>query len=288
MQTSADSPTIVFAVCHPDDEALWVGGLISALSKSALASVSVVCLSGADRSSPRPSEFEAARVTAGYSAGVIIGGPLRSALEPLPDTGSSLEEGLRRLGIAATDVDLLVTHSPFGDEHKNPHHRQAHRELRDWARRRDVPFGFFSCLPIPLFTHTPLLTGMRRQDQLHLLNLSKCEASSSTWKRRLDGSYRDYPQPPAFYLQFQTDPAAKKAMLDCYRSIDLPAHEAGYAAFNAFCESIYLMDARSLLAFESIIERMPYPGEHDLFDLGSVTDRLIAGLGRLYAKVRQR
>lgn len=284
MHQADGAPQIVFAVCHPDDEALWIGGLIAALSRSSLATVRVVCLSGADPSSPRVAEFEAARAVAGYAGGVIVGGPLRSALDPLPDIGTTLESGLEKLGVTPGSIDLLITHSPFGDEHKHPHHRQANRELRAWARARGVPYGYFSCLPIPWFTHRPLLTGLRRQGALHLLNLSRCAPARGRLARELNLSLRAFRDVPAYYLQFQIAAEAKRAMLDCYRSIDLPAHEAGYASFTTFCESLYVMDRRGLAVLERIVGRMPHPGPADLFDVRSNVSRVLAGVGRLLGK----
>ena len=37
---------IVFVVCHPDDEAIWIGGLLQELSEIPYVRAYVVCLSG--------------------------------------------------------------------------------------------------------------------------------------------------------------------------------------------------------------------------------------------------
>ena len=91
---SARKFNLVFAVCHPDDEALWVGGLLCELARLPFVNAYVVCLSGKDEQSPRMKEFEAARQVSGYSGGIILGFPLRPAPNPLPDTALTLREGL--------------------------------------------------------------------------------------------------------------------------------------------------------------------------------------------------
>ena len=64
---------IVFVVCHPDDEAIWVGGLLHELSKFQNIRAYVICLSGRDPNSPREREFDQARREANYAGGVVMG-----------------------------------------------------------------------------------------------------------------------------------------------------------------------------------------------------------------------
>jgi len=246
---------IVFVVCHPDDEALWVGGLIHGLSTFAFLRVFVVCLSGLDPDSPREAEFHEARERAGYAGGVVLGGKLRPATEPLPPTSETTEEGLRCLGLSRADVDVLITHSPYGDEHTNPHHRQTYQELLRWSREHDVPFGYFTCIPIPLFMHQPLLRSVKRRAALHLLSFSGCAATPA-----LTVSEPDYHGAPDYYVQFLTDMETKQRILECYQSIDLAEHAAGYAAFTSSCESLYLFGERALSPFAAVIEEMEIPG----------------------------
>lgn len=247
---------LVFAVCHPDDEALWVGGVLCEMPRFDGVRTHVICVSGRDPRSPREREFEQARQVAGYEAGVVLGFPLRPAGEPLPPVAASVEEGLERLGLRPDAVHLLVTHSPYGDEHGHPHHWQAHRELRAWTRERGVPFGYFSCLPMSDFAHVPVAAGLRRSGSLHLLNRSRCAWPEGRARRAVDC--------PAEYVQFGIDPGRKRAMLDCYQSIDLPQHERGYAAFTSGAEGLYVVDARGSAVVDAVVNAMPAPGIENL------------------------
>jgi len=246
---------IVFAVCHPDDEAIWVGGLLHELSEIPYIQAYVVCLSGRDPNSPRDHEFQAARTEAGYAGGIVLGFPLRPAPQPLPNTPQTLQEGLKLLGLELADVDLLLTHSPYGDEQLHPHHVQTHRELKSWSVEAAIPFGYFSCLPIPHFRLTPILTEVRRSGTLHLLQMSRCShvLSPEDRTRQAPTGFEDC---PAYYLQFATDLDAKLRMLGHYTSIGLESHACNYTMFTNPCEAIYLMDERAYQPFKAIIEDM--------------------------------
>ena len=246
--------TIVAAVCHPDDEVIWAGGLIAALSKYRFLRVFVLCLSGNDPASPRMAEFIAAGSLAGYERGVIMGGPLRGANDPLPPLGRVVEEGLDRLGIDTEEVDLLITHPAHGDEHTHPHHRQAFRELSQWAAHARVPFGFFSYMPLPRLQHRPILNSMRRDGRFHVINLAECAPARGASLWRLRGASQ-----PRYYLLFSIDPDLKRRMLDCYRSIDVGKHIDGYAMTTANVEGVYVCDERGIKIFRDILAAMPAP-----------------------------
>jgi LmbE family N-acetylglucosaminyl deacetylase len=258
--------SVVFVVCHPDDESLWAGGILHGLAGFDFVRTYVVCLSGNDPASPRSAEFEAASELAGATAGVVLGGPLRPAKQPLPDIAVTTQKGLDDLGLPPSEVDLLVTHSPYGDEHLNPHHVQAYEELLRWTRAQRIPFGWFSVLQHPLLFHRPLVRGLRRHGTgFHLLSLARCLPTPRLVLQLRHAGLRERLRPPRYHLQFAGDPSVKRAMLECYQSIDLATHEAGYAAFTTAVESLYLMDAAGLAAFKRIARAMEPPGPDDLF-----------------------
>jgi len=266
---------LVFVVCHPDDEAFWVGGLLYELSKFDNVKAYVICLSGRDPNSPRESEFHRARREANYAGGVVMGFPLRPAGQPLPNTARTVEQGLEALGLSRTSVDLLITHPCYGDEFCHPHHKQAYEELKAWSAASKIPFGYFSCLPVPFFHHTPLMHEVRRDraGTFHLVQLSRCSHVLSREQREATvtpamfrgGTLPMFEDCPAFYLQFVTSSAAKARMVSSYESVDLDAHARNYSMFTNPCEAIYLMDEQGMQPFNAVIEQMKVPAALELF-----------------------
>jgi hypothetical protein len=254
---------IVFVVCHPDDEALWVGGLISEISKYVDIEVTVICVSGKDADSPREAEFHTARQAAGYHKGIVLGGKLRKLLEVLPYIPQTTLDGLNKLGIEPGSIDLLVTHPPYGDEHMSPHHRQASRELYYWCKKMKIPFGYFSFLPMPSMEYATLLKNFKRKNNFFLLNFFKCRVPffSGLLTRLIDGGYMF----PGYYLQFLVSMQPKTEMLMSYQSINLEEHANGYAMFHSNCESLYVMNKKGLLPLRHIISQMDLPGPQNVF-----------------------
>ena len=236
--------------------------MIHGLSQFPDIDVHVICLSGMDAGSVRPAEFEAAKVVAGYKSGVVMGGALRPANQPLPPIAATVRAGMGRLGLTATSIDILITHSPFGEEHMHPHHMQACTELYAWTVAQGIPFGYFTCLPLPTCRLQPMLANMKRLSTLQLLNYASCSPPVSYLQRRREKRPERYPR---FYLQWLVDAATKRAMLACYPSIDLTEHARGYAMFDNNVESLYLFDQYGANLFERLMRSMEVPGSPDLF-----------------------
>jgi LmbE family N-acetylglucosaminyl deacetylase len=258
---------LVFVVCHPDDEALWAGGMVHGLSQLSDVDVHVVCLSGRDPGSPRPAEFEAARKVAGYAGGVVLGGPLRKATEPLPDIAATTRSGLEALGLRESDVALLVTHPPYGDEHVNPHHVQAYEELLRWTRSADIPFAWFATTAMPHLSHRPVLAAPSRAGhEFHLVGMARCHATLGGVSTRLVRPYlRDRLGTPRWWLQFAGDLSVKARMLDCYQSVEVAAHRRGYASWTNSVEGLYVLDDAGMEALRAALQTMDTPAETDIF-----------------------
>jgi LmbE family N-acetylglucosaminyl deacetylase len=265
---------ILFAVCHADDEAMWVGALLHGLSHIEGVETIVACLSGAG---PRSEEFEAAARVAGYTRGTLLDLPLRPALEPLPETSGLLEDALRRLELGPGEIDLLVTHSPYGDEHLHPHHEQAHRQLRRWSAERDVPFAFFTSASSPFILHRSVSSDLRRSGSLHFVQFARTYPTP-----------RGLLLPPAsallararWFAQFVGDAEVKRRMLECYASVDQHVFRDGYAMYTNPAESLYLADDRGASVIRALAERMEAPSPVDLFAASAPTASIVSASRR--------
>ena len=267
---------ILVVVCHPDDEAIWFGGSLHALSK--LVEVNVICLSGRDVNSPREQEFEAARAISFYKKGVVLGYPLRKALQKLPFVPDTVEEGIRVLGKTISDIDLLVTHSPYGDEHHHPHHKQAYSELFAWTKKESISFAFFSMIPLPIGSNRSILRNFPRLGSFHVTCLARCEYGFRDFIAGFVLRGRGWM--PAYYAQWQTDIVVKRAMLNCYQSIGLEGHAENYAMFTSSVESLYFMNKRGFNFIASLIKGIEIPGVKDLFEQPSLLRQLVGGFWR--------
>lgn len=264
MKPTIRTYNLLFVVCHPDDEAFWIGGLLSELVKVDFFNIYVVCLSGGNTNAIRAQEFLSATKIAGIKNVYISPEQLHVAKDPLPSIANTVHVGLRALSLEPSNLDIIITHPPFGDEHGHPHHKQAYRELHTWSKNNNIPFGYFSTFVIPYFNLQPTLTNMKRLGTLQLLNLSKCRNNISWVRRILSKSLKDF-QTPSYLLQFLSSPWKKQAMLSCYPSIGLEKSAKGYCSFNNNCENLYLFGHKALVPFAKLIDIMETPGRPKLF-----------------------
>jgi LmbE family N-acetylglucosaminyl deacetylase len=230
---------LLYIVAHPDDESLWVGGTISALNKSEGYNTYVLCLWGLLE---QPDEFREEsfyKATEGCKGSyVFMGGNGEHPIEP----------GLDVLKLSPKDVDLVITHPPYGDEHQHPHHKITHIESRGWANDHDVPLSCFSFFAMP-FKYEQIAIRAKRNDDLHLLNLFRVNKSDAN--RR----FKFYPD---YFVQFLVNIKDRNDMLSNYKSIDVEEHKRGYFGWTSNCEGYYLTDA-GLDVFSELIDSMPTP-----------------------------
>lgn len=253
---------LIFVVCHPDDEAVWVGGLLSELSRFNFLKIYVICLSGG--TSERLQEFKKAQEIAGYFQSFLSDERLRLANNPIVDISKTVEKGIINFGLKFGDVDLIVTHPPFGDEHGHPHHKQTYNELYAWTRNNHIPFGYFSTAVVPFFDLRPTLQNMKRSETLHILQVSDCINNLSLLKKIFSRSLRPY-HTPKYYIQFLSDKEKKIKMLQCYNSVDLEKFKKGYCSYTQNSESIYIIDKAGFIPFEAVLASMETPGRKYLF-----------------------
>jgi hypothetical protein len=103
--------------------------------------------------------------------------------------------------------------------------------------------------------HIPTDVGFKRAGGLHLITRARCE-----WPA---GSSRADVRCPSEYVQFSVDAQRKHEMLRSYDSIDVAAHERGYAAATSATEGLYIEDASGSKVVDALVEGMATPSLND-------------------------
>ena len=247
------SNKILFVVAHPDDESLWAGGTLAGLSKFEHTETYVMCITGRE-DEYRCDEFKKAMAIARPSGHAIMGHDLPKkggiALEEIP---TFFYQGLLELGLEINDIDLIITHPHYGDEHTHMNHMQLFHAMRAITAQHQVPFACFSFMPMPYVKLCPILPDARRDKGLHLITIAKCELEAHKLTERLSAT------PPRFFVQLKVEAETKKSMLNCYESINIEQHQKGYSAWDSYLENFYIFDEKGLKPFIDLYNSMNRP-----------------------------
>jgi len=239
-------------VAHPDDESLWIGGLLNFLVNRNEIELYVVCITGR-HDTYRYSEFESAMNMIGLK-NWFVGEediPSRGGI-PLNNPEDAFYRALEALNLPLSDIDLLITHPFYGDEHLHAQHTHLFSSLYSISKSSNTPFGFFSTCTIPYFKLTPLSVDMRREGKTHLINYCSCE-----------GSHKGLS--PSHFFQFKIDGEVKDKMLKCYQSINQEEHQRGYASWDSCVEGLYMLDDHGASILEEIQKNLNVPAGNGLF-----------------------
>ena len=242
---------------------MWIGGIINGFNKLTNLNIHVICLSGAEDKSPRKFEFQKVINLIGLTSGVVMGENLGPANIRLPVISNTVEAALIKLGLSVNQISLVITHSPYGDEHMHPHHSQACEEIYFWTSKFNIPFGCFSCIALPNSNLKPVLRSLKRSDSIQLLNYSWCKYGIIDQVIRLfDKRKWRY---PFLYTQWQIDGRVKRKMIECYQSINLKELDTGYVTATSSIETLYLFECRGVKVIDQIISKFEVPGSKDYF-----------------------
>jgi len=237
---------ILLVVAHPDDEVIWCSSTLHELSKLDGIKIFVICLWAALE---KPGSMQS--VAKGYKD-IDRKDQFYKACKELnfhkyclvfetnsPFTSFSFNENTMKhefinalKNIEIERFDLLITHSPYGDERQHIGHKIVHRFCKNYCSANHIAFSFFS--PILLnYSHKPLLTSTLRVNELHLISYLKCDEEM-------------------YCLIFQGNLGIKRKAINIYKAIDLPLHFKQYTSMTRVTDLIYI-DRMAKVAFETNI-----------------------------------
>ncbi|MCB9227986.1 MAG: PIG-L family deacetylase [Deltaproteobacteria bacterium] len=277
--------TVLLIVAHPDDEVIWALGWVSCFQDMGY-TVCCLCLSGQDSLSPREQEFARASESMGIR-GLVLGTPLLHAETLHTDLVKKTEEGIRRLAIKKESLRMVVTHSPYGDEHLHPHHMQIFREVRKFTRKAAIPFAFVSQILPPVYKFvprsSPFLIRFQRTSIIGVLNCSFRYMYYAYYYSRKTRHFPFFSKYVAM-LSYSSE-EKRKTLRDCYPSIDPDMHIDGYHSLSSNLEYLFFDDDH----FRRELERSDRQGidGHSLFEEMTIFSRavrkLIQRMGGLHA-----
>jgi hypothetical protein len=265
---------VLLIVSHPDDEVIWFGGLLSILSRLDYINLYILCLSGNNARSRRKNEFNQIMSKLKCRNFVFLRGQLKRSDQQISGISSKLFSALAVMRLNIIDLDLIVTHSPFGDEHAAPHHIQVSNTIFSWCRLNQVSFSFFSCIQLNNISHISLITNFKLLNDLILLNYSKCTQNLKQWI--INNALLSPIWQPKYFMQFFIRNKSKNKMLLTYKSIDVSAHKKAYIMASSPVEAIYFFDASGRNVFMEIVKRMSVPGAKILFPHNKIVRNLLS------------
>jgi len=218
---------ILLVTAHPDDEVIWLGSTLHELCKKPNAEVKVICLWGAMEKPgtmsavtpgfsdwDREKHFYEACRNQGYSKCKIFVDENFEASANEYQTDENLNIAFNICLKDIGDYDVLITHSPDGDERKHPHHIRLYEFFRKFTLENNIPFGFFSTF----------------------------ENNNISTEKIKDGVFRCQENPFGVdcLMKFENDVSTKLESMRIYKSVDFNKHYNDYYAMRTGDENLYM------------------------------------------------
>ena len=238
-------PSILLITAHPDDELIWFGSTLYELSKFPNINIYCICFWGilekpgsmkavtpGYKDIDRKNQFYEVSKAMNFKNSHIITETKYEVIQQNKQTDFVINEeffnALNIIGLDKNNIDLLITHSFYGDERKHPHHIRMYDFFSKFTLTNNIPFSFFSILKIPNISHNSILKSTFRIGELHLLSFDK-----------IDNSKLNIINKPQYCIEFQGNLDKKLEYLKLYKAVDFKKHYNDYFGFSMIAERLY-------------------------------------------------
>lgn len=241
---------ILVITAHPDDEIIWFGSTLYELSRIDDIRINIICLWGileppGSMQSVMPGYKDIDRKNQFNDVCKNINAYKYFAIT---DVDSKVFKGINQThdnilhefnkvkkNLDINNIDLIITHSPYGDEKKHKGHIITHKFSKKYALDNNIGFSFFSIIQSQI-NHFSILKGIYRLNNLHITNYSKCNDN-------------------LFYIQFQGNLNKKIALFNLYKAVDVEAHIKDIGGCTLITEGLYI-DNKSKEIIDHILSKM--------------------------------
>ena len=242
---------ILVITAHPDDEIIWFGSTLYELNKLKDINISIICLWGileppgsmqsvmkGYKDIDRKDQFNNVCHNMGiekYFAITDVDSKVYKGINQKYDNIlHEFNKAKKKINIK--NIDMIITHSFYGDEHKHIGHKITSNFSKIYCNNNKIPYSFFSILQLPELNHKSILKNTYRKDQLHILNFSKCSND-------------------LFYIQFQGNLTKKIELFNLYKAVNVDEHIRKICGSTIICEGLYF-EKKAKPIFDFIIEKM--------------------------------
>ena len=242
---------ILVLTAHPDDEIIWFGSSIYELNKIEDINISIICLWGIleppgsmqsimpgykdiDRKEQFNDVCKYIEIKQYYAITDVDSYVYKGINQEYNNILHEFNKALKVINL--TNIDMIITHSFYGDEHKHKGHIITHNFGKKYCNDNNIAFSYFSILQIPNLNHTPILKNTYRLNELHILNYSICNNE-------------------LFYIQFQGNLNKKINAFGLYKAVDTQKHIDAISGCSLISEGLYF-DIKSKKIIDFILDKM--------------------------------
>lgn len=253
---------ILLITAHPDDEVIWLGSTLYELSKLENVNIYCICLWGilekpgsmrsvtpGYKDIDRKEQFYEVSKAMNFKGSYIITETTYEVKQQELQKSEVIENeflnALNKINLKIDNINLLITHSYYGDERKHPHHIRLYDFFSEYTLSKTIPFGFFSILKVPNIPHIPILTSTIRKNELHILSIEKIVNQNLKIVNK-----------PEFLIEFQGNLTKKLEILKLYKAVDFNKHYNDYTGFSIINEKLYVTTKGFEMINNNIVNRL--------------------------------